>query len=272
MTAARQDRQARRTADVREYTLRLADDSLILSHRLAEWAAKAPQLEEDLALTNIGLDLLGQARALLTYAGELGAPQTDAPQTDDAAATEDELAYLRQEPEFRSCLLVEQPNSDDFGLTMVRQLLFSGYQVPLFDRLIHSKDATLAAVAAKGLKEARYHLEHATDWVIRLGDGTDESHRRVQHSVDVLWPYVGELFENDELLGRLISDGVAPDPAELQRAWEGTVIPVLAEATLDIPATPFKPGTGRSGRHSEALGYLLAQMQYLHRLHPGATW
>jgi ring-1,2-phenylacetyl-CoA epoxidase subunit PaaC len=249
---------------VREYTLRLADDSLILSHRLAEWSAHAPQLEEDIALTNIGLDLLGQARSLLTYAARTGG--------DERFRDEDDLAYLRQENEFRCCLLVQQPNEDDFGLTMVRQLFFSGYQVPLFDRLTHSKDATLAAVAAKGLKEARYHLEHATDWVLRLGDGTDESHRRVQQSVDTLWPYVGELFESDDLLQRLIGAGIAADPVAVHQDWDDAVPKVLVEATLTVPTAPFKQGTGRSGRHSESLGYLLAEMQYLHRLHPGAQW
>lgn len=250
--------------DLADYTLRLADDSLILSHRLAEWAAHAPQLEEDLALTNIGLDLLGQARALLTYAAEIGA--------DEKYADEDDLAYLRRENEFRCCLLVEQPNDDDFGLTMVRQLFFSAYQVPLFERLSSSSDATLAAVAAKGLKEVRYHLEHAAGWVIRLGDGTDESHRRVQASVDALWPYVGELFETDELVQRLVAAGIAVDPPALRQDWDAAVTRVLAEATLTVPTSPVKPGTGRSGRHSEALGYLLAEMQYLHRLHPGARW
>ncbi|WP_084614102.1 1,2-phenylacetyl-CoA epoxidase subunit PaaC [Nakamurella lactea] len=264
MTGTPPDARAQRTADVHEYTLRLADDSLILSHRLAEWAAHAPQLEEDLALTNIGLDLLGQARALLTYAAELG--------DDQKYRDEDDLAYLRSEQEFRCCLLVQQPNDDDFGLTMVRQLFFSAYQVPLFERLSGSKDATLAAVAAKGVKEARYHLEHASGWVIRLGDGTEESHRRVQESVDRLWPYVGELFESDELLQRLGAVGIAAEPAALHQVWDDAVTRVLTEATLTVPTAVFKPGTGRAGRHSEALGFLLAEMQYLHRLHPGARW
>jgi ring-1,2-phenylacetyl-CoA epoxidase subunit PaaC len=249
-------------ADRVDYALRLGDDALVLSHRLAEWSSRAPQLEEDIALTNIALDLLGQARALLTYAGSLEGEDRD----------EDDLAYLRREDEFRSCLLVEQPTRDDFGLAMAGLLYFAAYLVPLYEQLSGSTDATFAAIAAKGLKEARYHLGHASEWTIRLGDGTAESHRRMQESLDELWRFTGELFECDDLTDRLVAVGVAADPTQIRELWNKTIDVVLAEATLQRPSGTLLKGSGRSGRHSEHLGYLLAEMQYLHRLHPGATW
>lgn len=249
-------------ADRMDYALRLGDDALVLSHRLAEWSSRAPQIEEDIALTNIGLDLLGQARALLTYAGTLEGEDRD----------EDDLAYLRRENEFRCCLLVEQPTRDDFGLAIAVQLFFSAYQLPLYQALTRSTDPTLAGVAGKGAKEARYHLEHATEWTLRLGDGTEESHRRMQDSLDAVWRLTGELFETDDLTDRLVAAGVAADPAQLRESWDATIDAVLAEATLTRPAGAMLAGSGRSGRHSEHLGYLLGEMQYLHRLHPGATW
>lgn len=245
-----------------DYVIRLADDCLVLSHRLAEWAARAPQIEEDIALTNIGLDLLGQARSLLTRAGEL----------EQDGRTEDDLAYLREERDFRCALLVEQPNEDDFALTMARQLLFTAYQLPLLEGLTTSVDPVLAGIAGKGVKEARYHLEHTAGWVIRLGDGTDESHRRMQEALDRLWPYAGELFERDAVTDAAVAGGLGPDPSELRDAWDVTIDTVLAEATLSRPTAAFKVGTGRTGVHSEQLGYLLADLQYLHRMHPGANW
>jgi ring-1,2-phenylacetyl-CoA epoxidase subunit PaaC len=239
------------------YVLGLGDDALVLSQRLAEWVSRAPEIEEDVALANIGLDLLGQARSLYSYAGEV----------EGRGRTEDDLAYLREEREFRNCLLVEQPN-DDFGTTIARQLLFSAYQLGLYQRLTRSTDSTLAAVAAKAVKEVAYHLDHAASWTVRLGDGTEESHVKMQRGLDRMWPYAGELFEPvDESLA-----GVAADPVELRPGWDRTVDTVLAQATLTRPETPAHPGGGRDGRHSEHFGYLLAELQYLHRVHPGASW
>jgi ring-1,2-phenylacetyl-CoA epoxidase subunit PaaC len=214
----------------------LADDCLVLGQRLGEWAARAPTLEEDVALLNISLDLLGTARTLLGAMGD-----------------EDALAYLRDEPEFRNCLLVELPNGD-FGQTMARQLLFSAYQVLQWEALLSSEDALLAGVAGRAVKEARYHLDHAATWVARLGDGTEESHRRVQEGLDFVWPYAFEPL------------------GDLETAWRATVLPVLATATLAVPETSWRPTGGREGKHTEHLGYLLAELQSLHRAHPGATW
>ena len=269
-------------ADVASTALRLGDDALICSHRLCEWSAKAPAIEEDIALANIALDLLGQARTLLTYAGA----------TDGTGRSEDDLAYLRDERDWVNCLLVEQPNGD-FAVTMARQLYFSAYQLVIYRRLLDSSDPTLAAVAGKAVKEVTYHLDHAASWVIRLGDGTDESHRRMQAGLDAMWPYTFELFEDDALLAGSSPGGLdddsgsspggssqgAPTPSTaeasfgpLQPDWEALVLPVIAEATLSVPSTTWQPSGGRSGQHSEHFGYLLAEMQHLHRSHPGATW
>ena len=250
-----------RGADAAAYALRLGDDALVLSHRLAEWSSRAPVLEEDIALTNIGLDLLGQARALLTYAGE----------ADGSGRSEDDLAYLRAEGEFTNCQLVEQPNGD-FAVTMARQLFFSAYQLELYRRLAGSANPTLAAVAAKAVKEVDYHVDHAAGWVVRLGDGTEESRRRMQAGIERMWPFTFELFETDDLAARLAADGVGVDAAGLRPAWESHIAAVLAEATLERPADGWRPTGGRRGVHSEHLGFLLAEMQHLHRCHPGATW
>jgi len=247
-------------SDRQEYALRLADDALILAQRLSEWSSNAPELEEDIALTNIGLDLLGQARELLAYAGELEGTGRD----------EDDLAYLRTEHEYTCCQLVEQPNGD-FGTTMARQLYFSTYQLALYEQLAHSSDERFAAIAAKAAKEVAYHRDHASSWVIRLGDGTALSHQRMQRGLDQMWRFCGELFEPDEVTGRLAT-GIGVDPERLLPAWNSHVDKVLAEATLSRPSGAWLPGTGRKGMHSEYLGYLLAEMQYLHRLHPGASW
>ncbi|HEY9350422.1 MAG TPA: 1,2-phenylacetyl-CoA epoxidase subunit PaaC [Acidothermales bacterium] len=247
---------------VATYALRLGDDALILSHRLAEWAARAPGFEEDIALTNIGLDLLGQARMLLTYAAEV----------EGAGRDEDDLAYLRDERDFLNVQLVELVGVDDFALTIARQLLFSSYQWVLYEELRKSTDDTLAAVAAKAVKEVAYHRDYATQWTLRLGDGTHDSHRRMQDGLDRSWPYVAELFEMDDLVRDLARDGIAVDVAALQPAWDDTVDNVLREATLARPNTWQAPGGGRRGVHTEAMGYLLAEMQHLHRSHPGATW
>ncbi|GAA1034555.1 phenylacetate-CoA oxygenase subunit PaaC [Virgisporangium ochraceum] len=220
--------------------LALADDALIAAQRLAEWCSRGPELEEDIALANIALDQLGTARLLLTRAGaELG-------------RTEDDLAYLRTDREFRNCLLVELPNGD-FAVTMVKLLFLSAYQKLLYETLAPEDD-----IAAKAVKESAYHLDHATLWVLRLGDGTEESHRRAQQAVDDLWPYTHELFE--------------PPFEALREGWSVTVEPVLAEATLARPEDRWRPTGGRAGVHTEHLSRLLAEMQVLHRAHPGATW
>lgn len=242
------------------YALRLGDDALILAQRLGEWAARAPELEEDVALTNIGLDLLGQARMLLSYAGELF-----------GGRTEDDLAFGRDERQFVNCQLVEQSNGD-FAATIARQLLFSAYQYELYDALQASADPSIAAVAGKAVKEVAYHRDHATQWTLRLGDGTAESARRMQAGLDELWPYAAELFETDGLVRELVAAGIAADPAQLRSAWSAYVQPVLAEATLRRPASDWAPTGGRRGLHTESFGYLLAEMQYLHRSHPGAAW
>jgi ring-1,2-phenylacetyl-CoA epoxidase subunit PaaC len=248
--------------DVRaRYAMALGDDALIMSHRLGEWITRAPQLEEDVALANIGLDLLGQARALLAYAGELEGEGRD----------EDALAYRRDERDFLNLQIAELPNGD-FGVTMARALAFSAYQYELYARLVSSADETLAAIAAKAVKEVAYHRDHATQWVLRLGDGTDESHRRMQSGLETVWPYVAEMFEADDIIAGLVTDGVAIDPRQLREPWEHHVHEVISAATLAVPEPSFQGRGGRHGLHTEAMGYLLAEMQHLHRAHPGASW
>ncbi len=236
--------------------LRRADDALILGHRLSEWTGHAPLLEEELALANIALDLLGQASALYTYAGEL------------TGHSEDQLAYLRDAPSWRNVLLVELPNGD-FAMTIARLLLFSAFADAFWPAATASTDATIAAIAAKAEKEAAYHVRHAAEWLIRLGDGTEESHRRAQAALETLWPYTGELFETDTAL---IDTGTIPDPATLRRTWNTTIDATLARATLQRPADGWMQSGGHAGRHTEHLGRLLAEMQYLQRTYPGAVW
>lgn len=243
------------------YTLRVADNALILGHRLSEWIGHAPVLEEELALGNMALDLIGEARALYAYAGSVEGRGRD----------EDALAYSRDAREFRNLLLVEQPNGD-FSVTIVRQLLHAAFVFPFWRALTASKDATLAAIAAKAEKEAAYHLRHSAEWVIRLGDGTTESHRRTQAALDQLWPYTGELFEVDPIEETLIASGIAVDPRILRPEWDHTLDNCLAQATLDRPTDQWMQTGGRLGRHSEHLGHLLATMQFLQRAYPGATW
>ena len=243
------------------YAVALGDDALVLAQRCAEWITNAPQLEEDVALANIGLDLLGQARMLLTYAGEV----------EGAGRGEDDLAYLRGEREFRNLHIVEQPN-EDFAVSMARLLFFSSYQLALYEGLIRSADPTLAAVAGKAVKEVAYHRDHATSWVLRLGDGTPDSHGRMQAGVERMWPYVQEMFDGAWIDPALVAEGVAVDPRSLRAGWEEYVGGVLAEATLEPPRTRWHARGGREGIHSEALGYLLAELQHLPRSHPGATW
>lgn len=247
--------------DAAAYALRLGDDGLILGQRLSEWAAKAPEIEQDVALLNIALDHLGQARSLLTRAGEL----------DGTGRSEDDLAYLRDENDFSNALLMELEGGD-FGRTIARQLLVSAYALPLWQGLTGSADEVIAGVAGKAVKEVAYHLEHARTWVVRLGDGTEQSHRRMQQGLDDVWPYAFELFESDDLIKRLVERGVAVDPATLEGPWRASVEAILTEATLQAPETTWRPSGGRSGRHTEKLGYLLAELQHLHRSHPGARW
>jgi ring-1,2-phenylacetyl-CoA epoxidase subunit PaaC len=248
-------------AAVADYALRLGDDALVLAQRTGEWIAAAPELEEDLALGNIALDLLGQARALLTYAG----------QVDGSDRSEDDLAYFRDEREFRNCQLVELPNGD-FGRTVARLLVFAAYQHELYARLVDSADETLAAIAAKALKEVDYHREHAAGWVVRLGDGTDESHRRMQAGLDAIWPYVAELFEADDVTAALVAAGVATDPTALADPAMAFVRNTLGTATLTEPLPTMRHTGGRRGIHTEHMGYLLAELQHLARSHPGAAW
>jgi ring-1,2-phenylacetyl-CoA epoxidase subunit PaaC len=244
-----------------EYVLRIGDNALVLGQRLSEWCGHAPVLEEDLALANMALDLIGQSRLLLTHAGRLEGRGRD----------EDALAFLRPEPHFRNLTLCELPNGD-FAHTMLRNFLFSAFQVALWERLAESADTELAAIAAKSLKEARYHVRHAGDWVIRLGDGSAESHERAQAALDYLWPYTAELFAPTPADAAVAAAAVGPAWSALEPDWAALVAPVLDEATLGVPArTPFR-SYGKFGRHSEHLGHLLAEMQYLQRTYPGARW
>ena len=249
------------TTDLFAYTLRLADDAAILGQRLGEWCGHAPTLEEDIGLANVALDHIGQARALYAYAASV----------EGAGRDEDQLCFLRTERQFTNCLLVEQPNGD-FAQTIARQLFFSVYMLPFWRRLMRSTDETLAAIAAKAVKEAQYHVRHAAEWTIRLGDGTAESHARMQAAIDGLWPYTGELFEADDLVNRLVAEGVAVDPATIRDEWSATLRDVLDEATLTLPPEGWMQSGGRDGRHSESFGHMLAEMQSLQRSYPGLRW
>ena len=243
--------------EVARYALGLGDDALIVAQRLGEWIAHAPELEEDVALANIGLDLLGHARSFLTYAGSAW------------DKSEDDLAYFRDEPEFRNHQLFERPNGD-FAHTIARQLIASVYFDALYGRLQASADPTLAAIAAKAAKEVEYHLDHSVQWTRRLGLGTDVSHERMQAGLDAMWPFVDELFRADPAADAL--DGVAVPPETLRDAFDRTVPVVIAESGLELPEVPAAGGGGRRGVHTEAFGHLLAEMQVLARQHPGATW
>ena len=244
-----------------KYVVSLADDALVLGHRLSEWSGRGPMLEEDIALSNLGLDLIGQARLLYAYAGEV----------EGKGRGEDDLAYLRDEFAYANLLLVEQPNGD-FATTMVRHLLYAAFMHPYLQAMQTSADARLAEIAAKAVKEMAYHVRHAAEWVIRLGDGTEESHGRAAAALDELWMYTGELFEMTDDERGLVAKGIAVDRAAIKPSWDATVDRVLAEATLKRPSDRWMQGGGRSGRHTEHLGHLLAEMQVLHRAHPGATW
>jgi ring-1,2-phenylacetyl-CoA epoxidase subunit PaaC len=243
------------------YTLRRADDALILGHRLSEWCGHAPMLEEDMALANMGLDLLGQARELYSYAARVEGRDND----------EDKLAYLRDVRQYRNLLLLEQPNGD-FARTMVRQFFYAAFADLYWRAMMQSSDATLAAIAAKSEKESAYHLRHSSEWIVRLGDGTDESHRRAQTAIDDLWAFTGEMFEVDGSERGLIDVGMAVDSAALEAPWRRTILSVVNEATLALPKSDWMQQGGRSGRHSEHLGHLLSELQSMQRTFPGVTW
>jgi ring-1,2-phenylacetyl-CoA epoxidase subunit PaaC len=244
-----------------EALLRVGDSCLVLAQRLTAWCGHAPALEEDIALANIALDVLGHARGVLTRAGEL----------EGAGRDEDALAYLRDPHEFRNLLLVEQPNGD-FAHTMLRQFLFDAWTTELWREMASSSDPAVAAIAEKAAKEAAYHVRHSAGWVVRLGDGTDESHERMLAALEDLWPYAGEPFLDDEVDVAAADAGLVPLPSSLEKPWRARVSYILEDATLPVPPDPYWQRGGRLGRHSEHLSYLLAEMQVVHREHPGASW
>ncbi|MGA7161301.1 MAG: 1,2-phenylacetyl-CoA epoxidase subunit PaaC [Bacteroidota bacterium] len=245
-----------------EFLLRLGDDRLVLGHRLSEWCGHAPVLEEDIALANIALDELGQASAFLHLAGEI----------EGSGRTEDDFAYFREAIQFTNILLVEQPNND-FATTIARQFFFDAYNFSLLQFLQQSAHEQLAGIAAKGFKEATYHLRHSKEWMLRLGDGTEESHRRLQVSVNELWPFTKELFALDKTEHALISEGIIPALDDLDKNWRELVTGVLVSATLVVPENDGHMFSGsRNGKHSEHLGHMLAEMQILARSFPGAKW
>ncbi|MGC4241670.1 MAG: phenylacetate-CoA oxygenase subunit PaaC [Herbaspirillum sp.] len=245
-----------------DYVRRLGDNVLVLSQRLSEWCGKGPALEEDMALINVSLDLIGQARLWLAYAAEL----------EGAGRNEDQLAFLRDAHQFHNLLLVELPNGS-YADTLARQFLFDVWHYFLLEGLCASSDARIAEIAQKCFKEVTYHVRRSTDLMIRLGDGSEESHRRMQDAIDALWMYTGELFTTDALDQAMQADGLAPDLAELQQKWQQHVTEVMREATLQLPASGlWMQSGGKQGRHTEHLGYLLAEMQFLQRTYPGASW
>ena len=241
--------------------LRLGDLSLILGQRLGEWVGHAPAVEEDLGLANLALDLIGQARLLLTYAGEI----------EGRGRGEDDLAFLREHGEYCNPTLAELPNGD-FGQTIARQVLIDAFQLAMYERLTNSADRRLAAIASKAVKETRYHLRYSGGWLVRLGDGTVESHTRIQEALDDLWPYTSELFAEDALDREMTEAGILPPLADVKEAWSGLIRPLLDEATLRHPPDQAYSWHGKRGQHSEHLGYILAEMQYMQRTCPGAKW
>ena len=244
-----------------DYCVALGDDSLILGHRLSEWCRNGPFLEEDLALTNVALDFIGRARMFYSHASEL----------DEKNRSEDDFAYLRDVREYRNFLINELPNGD-FAFTMARQLMVDTYDMGFFEQLQHSSEPVLAAIAAKAIKECRYHLRRSQDWVIRLGDGTEESHERIQNAFDQLWGYATEMFEMPEEERKLVTAGIAVDRTKLKDNWLASISKILGQATLKQPEDRWSIGGGRDGIHSEHLGFLLAEMQYMQRSYPGQQW
>lgn len=249
------------SGDLFEYLLRLGDDRLVLGHRLSEWCGHGPILEEDIATANIALDLVGQGTLFLKLAA----------QVEGAGRTEDSLAFFREPVEYRNLQIVELPKGD-FAFTMLRQFLFDAFSVHLLDALQKSSNTDIAGIAAKALKEARYHIRHSSEWVVRFGDGTDESHTRVQNALNDLWRFTGEMFIPDETDAAMLSAGIAPDLAALAPAWRSIVDDVFDRAALSIPDNTFMMRGGRSGRHTEYLGHMLSEMQIVARSHPGAEW
>jgi ring-1,2-phenylacetyl-CoA epoxidase subunit PaaC len=248
-------------ADLMGYVLRLGDNTLILAQRLSEWCGHGPVLEQDIAITNMALDLLGQARMYLGYAAQL----------EGKSRTEDDLAYFRDAHQFTNCLLVEQPNRD-WAHTIVRQFFFDAFNYPLLEALQRSADPHLAAIAEKAFKEATYHLRFSSEWVVRLGDGTELSHHKMQTAVDALWMFSGELYTPDALDNSVAAAQIAPDLALIKEFWVKKTTEILYEATLQKPANDWMQSGGKQGRHSEHLGYILAEMQHLQRTYPGNEW
>lgn len=242
------------------YTLRLADTNLILGQRLSEWTGHGPYLEEDLALTNIALDITGVAKSLYEYAEQ-----------QDNSKTADDLAYFRNERQFMNLLITEQPNGD-YAKTMVRQVIMDCFDVYFYLELAKSKDETLAGIAQKSIKEVTYHLRHSSAWLVRFGDGTEESHNRAQDALNNLWQYTGELFEMNEVDEVLIKEGIAVDLSAIKSKWENHITELIAKATLQKPETAYAQTGSRKGLHTEHLGYILAEMQALPRMFPDAKW
>lgn len=244
-----------------EYLLRIGDDSLIIGQRLSEWCGHGPILEEDIAMSNIALDFIGQATTIFEYAAEI----------ESKGRTADDLAFLRFDREYKNLILLEQPNGD-FGMTMMRQFLFDSFRKLLFESLISSTDDRISAFSFKSLKETKYHLKHSSEWVIRLGDGTNESHKRIQDSLDILWRYTSELFYEDDIDIELKSSHIIPNMKEIKDAWYKNVKEIFSLATLTIPDNNWEYGEGRRGVHSEHLGYILTELQYMQRAYPGMEW
>ena len=256
-----------------DYTLHLADNALILGHRNSEWCAHGPVLEQDIAITNIALDLIGQARNFYQYAAKLINESASSPSSavGKGEVSEDSLAYLRDSHEFKNCLLTEQPNGD-WAKTILRQFFFSVYQYFLFEELKKSQDSQLAAIAEKSLKEVTYHLRWSSEWVIRLGDGTEESHKRMLKAVDELWPYSGELFDASSYEQLAAKEGFGVDPSSLKTKWEEKVKEIFSEATITYPKGVFQQTGGKEGRHTENLGQILAELQFMQRTYPDSVW
>jgi ring-1,2-phenylacetyl-CoA epoxidase subunit PaaC len=259
------------------YTLHLADDALILGHRNSEWCGHGPVLEQDIAITNIALDLIGQARNFYQYAAQLINESSSTPSSGGgwreagAWASEDTLAYLRDRHEFKNCLLTEQPNGD-WAKTVLRQFIFSVYQYFLYQELQKSKDLQLAAIAEKSLKEVTYHLRWSSEWVIRLGDGTEESHHRSVNAIDELWKYTGELFTATSYELQAASENIGVDLSSLKPKWEEKVREIFSEATLPYPANVFMERGGKEGHHTEHLSNILADLQFMQRAYPNSEW
>ncbi len=256
--------QSNSKQDLLTYTLRLGDDAIILGHRLSEWVSYGPFLEEDIALGNVSLDFIGHAQMYYTYAAKISNETGD-------NKTEDDFAYLRNEREFQNHLMHELPRGD-FAYSMVKQLLIDLYNKHYIEELKSSKDETLAAIAAKAAKEITYHCRRSKEWTLRLGDGTEESHLKMQQAFDDLWGYTHEIFEQDELELRLVAQGIAVDSASLKDKWLNDVKAIIEQATLKLPTSEWAVRGGRAGYHTENLGHLLTEMQFVHRSFPGAKW